>query len=66
MARLDFPEQVAHLLGKDPCVGCNHFNYCRHGFACRSFMSYHRSGKYNTDAPRYPSREIYLMIEKDK
>jgi hypothetical protein len=51
---------------KDPCVPCNHFNMCRHGFACRAFVSYVRTGKYNSEAPRFPTRIMYEKLQKEE
>jgi len=55
-----------HTGPKDPCTTCEKFNMCRHGFACKAFVSYVRSGKYNLDAPRYPSRLMYEKLQKEE
>lgn len=49
-----------------PCLTCNHFNMCRHGFACKAFVSYVRSGRYNADLPRFPTRAMFDKLEKDE
>jgi len=51
---------------KDPCTTCDKFNMCRHGFACKAFVSYVRSGKYNHDAPRFPTRMMYEKLQKEE
>jgi hypothetical protein len=51
---------------KDPCITCNHFKMCRHGFACKAFVSYVRTGRYNSELPRFPTRMMYEKLEKEE
>ena len=53
-------------LPKAPCDGCQYFNMCRHGFSCKSFLSYVRSGKYNDEIKKIPTRAWYVKLMNDE
>jgi hypothetical protein len=51
---------------KDPCITCDYFRMCRHGYACKAFVSYVRTGKYNEQAPKNPTRLMYEKFQKEE
>ena len=56
-------DAVAALLEPAPCEACGMANLCRRDrIACATFAEYALEGRFDRDAPRRPTSEIYARL----